>query len=42
MIYTIGQLLAGHYRVLQVLGAGRFGQTYIAKQGKVEISVEMG
>ena len=25
----IGQLLAGHYRVLQVLGVGGFGQTYI-------------
>ncbi len=27
----IGQLLAGHYRVLQVLGAGGFGQTYITE-----------
>ena len=27
----IGQLLAGHYRVLQKLGAGGFGQTYIAE-----------
>jgi serine/threonine-protein kinase len=25
----IGQLLAGHYKVLQVLGEGGFGQTYI-------------
>ena len=27
----IGQLLAGHYRVLQVLGAGGFGETYITE-----------
>ncbi len=27
----IGQLLAGHYRVLQVLGVGGFGQTYITE-----------
>lgn len=27
----IGQLLAGHYRILQVLGAGGFGQTYITE-----------
>ncbi len=27
----IGQLLAGHYRVLQVLGMGGFGQTYITE-----------
>jgi serine/threonine protein kinase, bacterial len=27
----IGQLLAGRYRVLQVLGAGGFGQTYITE-----------
>jgi serine/threonine protein kinase, bacterial len=27
----IGHLLAGHYRVLQVLGAGGFGQTYITE-----------
>ena len=27
----IGQLLAGHYRVLQVLGSGGFGQTYITE-----------
>ncbi len=27
----LGQLLAGHYRVLQVLGAGGFGQTYITE-----------
>jgi serine/threonine protein kinase, bacterial len=27
----IGQLLAGHYQVLQVLGAGGFGQTYITE-----------
>jgi serine/threonine protein kinase, bacterial len=27
----IGQLLAGHYRVLQILGAGGFGQTYITE-----------
>lgn len=27
----IGQLLAGHYKVLEVLGEGGFGQTYIAE-----------
>jgi serine/threonine protein kinase, bacterial len=27
----IGQLLAGHYRILQVLGEGGFGQTYITE-----------
>jgi eukaryotic-like serine/threonine-protein kinase len=27
----ISQLLAGHYRILQVLGTGGFGQTYIAE-----------
>ena len=27
----IGQLLAGQYRVLQVLGVGGFGQTYITE-----------
>ena len=27
----IGQLLAGHYRVLQVLGVGGFGQTHITE-----------
>lgn len=27
----LGQLLAGHYKVLQVLGAGGFGQTYIVE-----------
>jgi serine/threonine protein kinase len=27
----IGQLFAGHYRVLQVLGVGGFGQTYITE-----------
>jgi serine/threonine protein kinase, bacterial len=27
----IGQLLAGHYRVLQILGVGGFGQTYITE-----------
>ncbi|MBW4671858.1 MAG: protein kinase [Cyanomargarita calcarea GSE-NOS-MK-12-04C] len=27
----IGQLLAGHYKVLQVLGEGGFGQTYIVE-----------
>ena len=27
----LGQLLAGHYQVLQVLGAGGFGQTYIVE-----------
>ncbi len=27
----IGHLLAGHYRVLQVLGAGGFGETYITE-----------
>ncbi len=27
----IGQLLAGHYRIIQVLGAGGFGQTYITE-----------
>ena len=27
----IGQLLAGHYRVLQILGIGGFGQTYITE-----------
>ncbi len=27
----IGQLLAGHYRILQVLGVGGFGQTYITE-----------
>jgi eukaryotic-like serine/threonine-protein kinase len=27
----IGQLLAGHYRVLKVLGEGGFGQTYIVE-----------
>jgi serine/threonine protein kinase len=27
----IGQLLAGHYRVLEVLGVGGFGQTYITE-----------
>jgi serine/threonine protein kinase len=27
----IGQLLAGRYRVLQILGAGGFGQTYITE-----------
>ena len=27
----LGQLLAGHYRVLQVLGAGGFGETYITE-----------
>ena len=27
----LGQLLAGHYQILKVLGAGGFGQTYIAQ-----------
>ncbi len=27
----IGQLLAGHYQVLEVLGEGGFGQTYIVE-----------
>lgn len=27
----IGQLLAGHYKVLKVLGEGGFGQTYIVE-----------
>jgi eukaryotic-like serine/threonine-protein kinase len=27
----IGQLLAGHYKVLEVLGEGGFGQTYIVE-----------
>lgn len=27
----ISQLLAGHYKVLQILGAGGFGQTYVAE-----------
>ncbi len=27
----LNQLLAGHYQVLKILGAGGFGQTYVAQ-----------